>query len=64
MHKKKKVYSSHWVLKNLIFSLFPIVKLNAIYAEIGRVDNLQADFLKVSFVHFFLNFHNIVVKNP
>ena len=43
MHKKF-FFSSHWFLKNQIFSLFPIVKLNANYAEIGRVGNLGADF--------------------
>ena len=33
------------------------------YAEIGSVDNVEASFQQVSFVHFFLNFHNIVVKH-
>ena len=32
-HKK---YSSHWFLKIQIFSLFPIVKMNANHAEICR----------------------------
>ena len=37
-------------------SLFPIVKFNAIYADICRVGNLQADFQQVSLVQFFLKF--------
>ena len=61
MHKK--FYSSHRFLKNQIFPLFPIVKMNANYAEICRIGNLEADFEQVPFVHFFLNFHNIVVKH-
>ena len=51
MHKK--FYSSHWFLKNQIFSLFLIVKMNANYAEICRVGNLKADFEQVPFVQFF-----------
>ena len=47
-------------LKNQIFSLFPIVKMNANYAEICRVGN--ADFQQVQLVQFFWNFHNIIVK--
>ena len=35
---------SHWFLKDQIFSLFTIVKMNANYAEICRVGNLEADF--------------------
>ena len=35
MHKK--FYSSHWFLKNQVFSFFPIVKVNANYAEICRL---------------------------
>ena len=42
MHKK--FYSSHWFLKNQVFSFFPIVKMNANYAEICRVGNMEADF--------------------
>ena len=33
-----------FILKNQIFQLFPIVKINANYAEICRVGNLEADF--------------------
>ena len=51
MHKK--FYSSQWFLKNQIFSLFPIVKMNANYEEICRVGNLEADFQQVLLVHFF-----------
>ena len=50
MHKK---FSSHWFLKNQVFSLFPIVKMSANYAEICRVGNLEADFQQVPLVHFF-----------
>ena len=51
-------------LKNpQIFSLFPIVKMNANFAEICRVGNLEADFQQVLLVQFFWNFHNIVVKH-
>ena len=60
MHKK--FYSSQRFLKNPIFSLFPIVKMNENYAEICRVGNLEADFQQVSLVQFLWNFHNIVVK--
>ena len=52
----KKFYSSHWFLKNQIFSLFPIVKMNANYAKICRVSNLETDFQQVLLVHFFLKF--------
>ena len=55
-------YYSQWFLNNQIFSLFPTVKMNANYAEICRVGNLEADFQQVMFVQFFWNFHNIVVK--
>ena len=51
MHKK--FYSIHWILKNQIFSLFPIIKMNANFAEICRVGNLEADFQQVPFVQFF-----------
>ena len=60
---RQEFYSSQWFLKNPIFSLFPVVKLNANYAEICRVDNLEADFQQVPLVQFFWNFHNIVVKH-
>ena len=45
MHKM--FYFSHW-LKNQIFSLFLIVKMNANYEEICRVGNLEAVFNKFS----------------
>ena len=61
MHKK--FYSSHWIFKNQIFSIFPIVKMDVNYAEICWAGNLEADFQQVSLIHFFLNFHNIVVKH-
>ena len=55
MHKTFS--SSHWFLKkNQIYIIFPIVILNANYAEIGRVGNLEADFQQVTLVHFFLKF--------
>ena len=60
MHKK--IYPIHWILKNQIFSLFPIVKMDA-FAEICRVDNLEADFQQAPFVQFSWNFQNIVVKH-
>ena len=37
--------------------------MNANYAEIRRVGNLEADFQQVPFVKFFWKFHNIVVKH-
>ena len=49
----EQFYSLHWFLKNQIFSLFPIVKMNAYYVEICRVDNLEADFQQVPHVQFF-----------
>ena len=52
----KKFYSSQWFLKNPIFLLFPIVKMNENYAEICRVGNLEADFQQVLLIHFFLKF--------
>ena len=51
MHKK--FYSIHWILKNQIFSLFPIVEMNANFEEICRVGNLEADFQQVPFIKFF-----------
>ena len=51
MHEK--VYFSHYFLKNQIFSLFLIVKMNANYAEICRVGNLEANFQQVPLVHVF-----------
>ena len=45
---RKKFYSSQWFLKNPIFSLFPIVKMNENYAEIFRVGNLEADLFNFS----------------
>ena len=60
----KKFYSSQCLFfKNQIFSLFPIVKMNANYSEICRVGNLEADFQQVLLVQFFKHFHNIVVKH-
>ena len=41
------------VFLNQIFPLSPIVKLNANYAELCRVGNLEADFQYVPLVHFF-----------
>ena len=52
----KKFYSSQWFLKNPIFSLFPIVKMNKNYAEICRVGNLEAEFLTSSACSIFLKF--------
>ena len=37
--------------------------MNAYFAEICRVGNLEADFQQVPLVHVFWNFHNIVVKH-
>ena len=51
MHKM--LYSSHWILQNQIFSLFPIVKVDVNYAEICWVVNLDTDFQQVSLVQFF-----------
>ena len=54
MHKN--FYSSHWFLKNQIFLLFPIIKMNANYAEIckvGKVGNLEVDFQQGLLVQFF-----------
>ena len=61
MHKK--FYSSHWFLKNPIFSLFPIVIMNANYTEISRIGNLEADFQQVSLVQIFGNFLNSAKKS-
>ena len=60
---RKKFYSSQWFLKNPIFSLFPIVKMNENSADICRAGNFEADFQQVSLVQFFWKFHNIVVKH-
>ena len=51
MHKK--FYSSNWFLKNQIFSLFPIVKMDANYAEICKVGYLELAFQQVPLVPFF-----------
>ena len=48
-----KFYSSQRFLKNQIFSLFPIVEMNANYAEICRVGSLEVDFQQVLLVQFF-----------
>ena len=45
-------YSIHWILKNQIFSLFPIVKMNTNFAEICRVGNLKANFQQVRLFNF------------
>ena len=60
---QENIYSSHCFLENQIFSLFPIVKMNANHAEICRVGNLEADFQQVGLIQFFWNFHNIVNNN-
>ena len=49
----KKFYSSHWLLKNQTFSLFPTVKMNANYTEIYWVGNLETGFQQVLLVQFF-----------
>ena len=51
MHKK--FYSRQWFLKIQIFSLFPIVEIDANYAEICRVGHLEADFQQVPLDHLF-----------
>ena len=61
MHKK--FYASHLFFFKIKQHTFPIVRMNANYAEICRVDNLEADFQQVVLVHLFCNFHNIVVKH-
>ena len=60
----KKFYCSHWFKKKKIkYFHFTIVKMNANYAEICRVGNVEADFQQVLLVQFSLNFHNVVVKH-
>ena len=59
MHKK--FYSSYCFLLFLIntkFSFLPIIKMNANYAEICRLGNLESDFQKSSAypLFFFSNF--------
>ena len=49
----QNVLFQHWVLINQIFSLVPIVKRNANYAEICTVGNLEADFQQVPLIQFF-----------
>ena len=56
----EKIHSSHWFLKNQIFSLFSIVKMKPNHAEIG---SLEPDFQLVPVVQFFRIFHNTVVKH-
>ena len=58
MHER--VYSSNYFLKNQIFSLFPIVKTNANYAEICRIGNLESNFQQVPLVHFFSEIFTIL----
>ena len=54
---QKKVYSSHWFLKNQIFSLFSQnKKMNANFAEICRVGNLGGRFSTSSACSSFLKF--------
>ena len=59
----KKFYSSHCFLKIKIFSLFPIVKMNANYAEICSVGNLEAGFQQVLLVHFFCRIFTMLLRN-
>ena len=53
------IYAQNCLFKPLvfkkyqIFSLFPIVKMNANYEEICRVGNFEADFQQVPLVPFF-----------
>ena len=48
----KNVCSSHWCLKNQIYSPFPIVKMNANYAEICRVGRFSTRSTCSIFVQF------------
>ena len=50
-------------LKHQIFSLFPIVKTNANYAEICRLGNLKADFQQVPLVQLFAEIFTILFWN-
>ena len=50
--------------KNLICSLFPIVKMKANYAETCRVGNFEADFQQLLFVHFLLKFSQCCCEAP
>ena len=60
----KKFYSIHWFKKkNQIFSFFLILKMAAIYAEIGRVGKLEAGFQQVPIVQNFCNFHIVMVHH-
>ena len=43
--------------------IFPIVKMAANYAEIGRVCKLETDFQQVQRVQMFWNFDCIVMKH-
>ena len=52
----QKVLFLSLVFKHQIFPLFPTVKINANYAEICRVGNLEADFQQVPLVQFFFFF--------
>ena len=51
-------------LKNLIFSLFPVVKINANYAEICSVGDLEADFRQIPLIHFFLKVSQYCCETP
>ena len=57
----KSFILSHWFLKNQIFSCFPIIKMNANYAEICRVGNLEAD-VQCSAYSIFLKFSQYCCK--
>ena len=63
LHMQKKFYSSHWFLKDQIFSSFPIVNINANYAEINRIVYLEVKFQQVPRVHFFSEIFTILLLN-
>ena len=50
-----QIFLFNSLVKNQIFSLFPIVKMNANCAEIGKKYKLEADFQQVPFVQIFWN---------
>ena len=53
----KNFYSLHWSLKKFKYFYFLLVKMDANYAEICMVGNLEADFQQVPVNRLFLNFH-------
>ena len=55
-YEKKTFYSSYCILRTEIFSFFPIVKMNANYAEFCRVGKLEVRFSTSSACSFFLIF--------